>query len=150
MAARSQSSQGWRAQGTGARLSRQDRNQASRQGQVGAQHVALQDVYEGNRNAQQASQNEQTARHNTLGDLYAGLDYSNRDPGTGQLINQQAAMANPGAGNMVDTAQWQSAGKHADTNINNIWWRNFMASAGSSTGQAMGSAAGGGMGMLGG
>jgi len=86
---------------------------------------------------------QQMYRSQRMNDLYTGLNFATRDPGylnsaalAGQLGSQSPAL--PWA-----TADWEGdIGRH-NTNINNIWWQNFMKSAGSSTGKAAGSMAGG-------
>ena len=95
------------------------------------------------RNQQQALLNQQQAlRSQRMSDLYSGLNFATRDPGYLQSAALSAQIGSQSPALPWASADWQGdIGRH-NSNINNIWWQNFMKSAGSSTGNLAGSVVG--------
>jgi len=74
-----------------------------------------------------------------LGDFYSALGFAYQDPGTFRTTGLGAELGSQSTALPWASADWQGKVTNDATNMNNMFWRNMAASAGSSIGSMAGS-----------
>lgn len=88
--------------------------------------------------AENRPMNQQALRSQRMSDLYSGLNFATRDPGYLQSAALSAQIGSNSTALPWASADWQGKVTNDATNMNNMFWRNMAASAGSSIGSMAG------------